>query len=112
MWIAVAHRAAVERGMPTFRSAWHWVFGKHAPRPPDPERTVEAAWVPFWQAQMIVDELVAEGIPAVMTEDFGVTVTVYSRETMARIFVTEDRKAEAEALIEEITGIPPAHRKF
>jgi len=98
--------------MPTFRSAWHWVFGKHPPRPPDPGRTVEAAWVPFWQAQMLVDELVADGIPAVMTEDFGVTVTMYSRETMARIFVTEDRKAEAEALIEEITGIPPAHRKF
>jgi hypothetical protein len=45
-----------------------------------------------------------------MTEDFGVTVSMYQRETMARIFVTEDRKAEAEALITEITGIPPAHR--
>ena len=27
--------------------------------------------MPFWQAQMLVDELVADGIPAVMTEDFG-----------------------------------------
>jgi hypothetical protein len=86
------------------------MFGKHAPRPPDPQRTVEAGWVPFWQAHMIVDELIADGIPAVMTEDFGVTVSMYQRETMARIFVTEDRKAEAEALITEITGIPPAHR--
>jgi hypothetical protein len=47
-----------------------------------------------------------------MTEDFGVTVSMYNRETMARIFVTEDRKADAVALITEITGVPPAHRHF
>lgn len=68
--------------------------------------------MPFWQAQMIVDELVADGIPAVMAEDFGLHLSMYNREAMARIFVTEDRQAEAEALITEITGIPPAHRKF
>ena len=98
--------------MPTFRSAWHWVFGKHPPRPPDPERTVEAAWVPFWQAQMLVDELVAAGHPG--GDDGGLRSDRHDvhRETMARIFVTEDRKAEAEALIAEITGIPPAHRHF
>ena len=98
--------------MPTLRSAWHWVFGKHLPNPPDPDRTVEAAWVPFWQARMIADELVASGIPAVMAEDFGLHLTMYSREPMARIFVTEDRKAEAQAVITEITGTPPATRKF
>ena len=63
--------------------------------------------MPFWQAQMLVDELIADGIPAVMTEDFGVTVSMYNRETMARIFVTEDRKAEAEALIDRDHRHPP-----
>jgi hypothetical protein len=92
------------------RSLWNWAFGKHEPRPPDPGRTVEAAWVPTWQAQMLTDELVAEGIPAVVTDDFGMYITTYSREPMSRIFVTEDRLAEAEALIEEITGDPPRHR--
>jgi hypothetical protein len=29
---------------------------------------------------------------------------------MARIFVTEDRKAEAEQLIAEFTGVEPRHR--
>ena len=53
--------------MPTFRSAWHWIFGTHLPRPPDPERTVEAGWVPMWQAPMLVDELVTAGIQAVWT---------------------------------------------
>jgi len=104
--------AEAQRPMPTFRSAWHWVFGKHLPKPPNPERTVEAAWIPFWQAQMIVDELVAEGIPAVMTEDFSIHLTMYSREPMARIFVTEERKADARAVIEDITGTPPATRKL
>ena len=37
---------------------------------------------------------------------------IYSREPMARIFVTEDRKAEAENLIEEFTGVAPRHRKL
>ena len=35
---------------------------------------------------------------------------LYHREAMARIFVTEDRKAEAESLIADVTGLPPAHR--
>jgi hypothetical protein len=96
--------------MPTLRSAFHWVFGKHPPRPPDAGRTVEAAWVPHWQARMIVDELVAEGIPAVMTEDFSIHLTMYNREPMARIFVTEDRQADARALVGEILGHPPSTR--
>jgi hypothetical protein len=59
---------------------------------------------------MIVDELVAEGIPAVMAEDFSIHLTMYSREPMARIFVTEDRKADAQVIIEDITGHPPPAR--
>jgi hypothetical protein len=96
----------------TFRSAWSWVFGKHEPRPPDPSRVVEAAWVPLWQSRMITDELRAQGIPAVVNDEFSVHLTMYSREPMARIFVTEDRRAEAEELIEDITGTAPIHRKL
>ena len=98
--------------MPTLRSAWHWVFGKHPPKPPDPERVVEAAWGPLWQSQMLTDELNAAGIPAVVNEEFTVHLTMYSRQPMARIFVTEDRLHEAEGLIEEITGVQPTHRKL
>ena len=98
--------------MTTLRGAWNWVFGKHPPKPPNPDRTVEAAWVPHWQAQMIVDTLVSAGVPAVMTEDFGIHLTMYRREPMARIFVTEDRKAEAQEIVEEILGHPPATRRL
>ena len=57
--------------MPTFRSAWHWVFGKHLPKPPDPDRTVEAGWIPQWMAPMVVEELNAQGIPAVTSDDYN-----------------------------------------
>ncbi|MDC3402473.1 DUF2007 domain-containing protein, partial [bacterium] len=81
--------------MPTFRSAWHWAFGKHEPKPPNPDRTVEAGWVPQWMAPMIVDELHAQGVPAVTTDDYNLNLYMNSREPMARVFVTEDRRAEA-----------------
>lgn len=61
---------------------------------------------------MMTDTLVQAGIPAVWNEDFSIHMNMYSREPMGRIFVTEDRKAEAEALIEEITGVAPIHRKL
>jgi hypothetical protein len=96
--------------MTTFRSAWHWVFGKHPPRPPDPNRTVEAGWVPQWTAPMIVEELVAQGIPAVTTDDFSLNPLMAAREPMARIFVTEDRRDEAREVIADILGHPPATR--
>jgi hypothetical protein len=98
--------------MPTFRSAWHWVFGKHEPKPADPNRTVEAGWVPQWMAPMIVEELVAQGIPAVTTDDFNLNPYMNSREPMARVFVTEDRKDEAREVITDILGHPPAQRRI
>ena len=98
--------------MPTFRSAWHWVFGKHEPKPPNPDRTVEAGWVPQWMAPMIVDELNAQGIPAVTTDDFNLNPYMNSREPMARVFVTEDRKAEAREVLTDILGHPPAQRRI
>jgi hypothetical protein len=49
---------------------WNWTFGKHEPRPPDPERSCEAAWLPLWQAQMVLHELLERDIPAVVAEDF------------------------------------------
>lgn len=95
---------------PTAREAWHWFFGKHPPKPPDPERTVEAGWVPQWMAPMVVDELAAQGIPAVAADDFGLNPMMHQREAMARIFVTEDRRREAREILTDILGHPPATR--
>ena len=89
---------------------FHWIFGKHPPRPPDPERTCEAAWLPMWQAQMVLHELLEREVPAVVSEDFTSHLRFGAREPMARIFVMEPRLVEAETIIEEIIGHPPAHQ--
>lgn len=89
---------------------WHWIFGMHEPRPPDPNRTCEAAWLPLWQAQLVLHELWEENIPAVMSEDFTSHLRFAARGPMARIFVTETRLAEASKVIEDVTGYPPAHQ--
>lgn len=59
---------------------------------------------------MVTDELVADGVPAVVVEDYNINLTMYAREPMSRIFVTEDRRADAEAVVEEILGHPPRKR--
>ncbi len=88
----------------------HWIFGKHPPRTPDPDRTVEAAWLPMWQAHLVLHELWERDIPSVVSEDHSSHLIMIAREPMARIFVMEPLLAEAEAAIEEITGAPPAHQ--
>ena len=88
---------------------WSWLFGSHEPREPDPERSAEAAWLPLWQAQLVLHELWERDIPAVMSEDFSSHLRGAALLPMARIFVMEPRLAEAEAVIGEIIGHPPAH---
>ena len=91
---------------------WNWIFGKHEPRPPDPDRSAEAAWLPLWQAQLVLHELWEREIPSVMAEDHTSHFRFGAREPMARIFVMEPRLAEAEAVIEELTGYPPAKQGY
>ncbi len=89
---------------------WNWIFGKHPPRPPDPDRSTEAAWLPLWQAQLVLHELWERDIPAVLSEDFTSHMLLGKGQPMARIFVMEPRLADAEAVIEELIGFPPAHQ--
>ncbi|MEX2628269.1 MAG: hypothetical protein WD225_15390 [Ilumatobacteraceae bacterium] len=91
---------------------FNWIFGKHEPRQPDPERSAEAAWLPLWQAQLVLHELWEREIPSVMSEDHTSHMRFGAREPMARIWVMEPRLVEAERAIEEITGVPPAHQGF
>jgi hypothetical protein len=88
----------------------HWAFGKHPPRAPDPERAIEAAWLPLWQAQLVLHELWERGVPSVLSEDFTSHLRFGAREPMARIYVMEPRLADAEAVIVDVTGYPPAHQ--
>ena len=59
---------------------------------------------------MVLHELLERDIPAVVSEDFSSHYRGGSIQPMARIFVMEPRRQEAEEVIEEITGYPPAHQ--
>lgn len=93
-----------------WRSFWNYFWRNDDEDAPAADRSVEAGWVPAWQAQMITDELIVSGVPAVVTEDFNVNLLMHSREPMARIFVTHDRLAEATEVITEILGHEPRSR--
>ena len=87
---------------------FQWVFGRHESRPPDAERSIEAAWLPLWQAQLVLHELWEREIPAVQSEDFTSHLRFGAREPMARIFVMEPRLADALDVIESVIGEEPA----
>jgi hypothetical protein len=46
----------------------------------------------------------------VMSEDFTSHLRFGAREPMARIYVMEPRLRQAESVIEDVTGYPPAHQ--
>ena len=87
---------------------FQWVFGRHETRPPDADRSIEAAWLPLWQAQLVLHELWEQDIPAVQSEDFTSHLRFGSREPMARIFVMEPRLADALDVITSVIGEEPA----
>ena len=87
---------------------FQWVFGRHEPRPPDADKSIEAAWLPLWQAQLVLHELWERDIPAVQSEDFTSHLRFGSREPMARIFVMEPRLADALDVITSVIGEEPA----
>ncbi|MGA1569679.1 MAG: hypothetical protein ACO38K_08450 [Ilumatobacteraceae bacterium] len=87
---------------------FQWVFGRHETRPPDADRSIEAAWLPLWQAQLVLHELWEREIPAVQSEDFTSHLRFGAREPMARIFVMEPRLADALDVITSVIGEEPA----
>ena len=87
---------------------FQWAFGRHEPRPPDADKSIEAAWLPLWQAQLVLHELWERDIPAVQAEDFTSHLRFGSREPMARIFVMEPRLADALDVITSVIGEEPA----
>lgn len=87
---------------------FQWAFGRHEPRPPDADKSIEAAWLPLWQAQLVLHELWERDIPAVQSEDFTSHLRFGSREPMARIFVMEPRLADALDVITDVIGEEPA----
>lgn len=76
-------------------------------REPDPEKVVEAAWLPLWQVHLLMPELLDREIPATFSEDHTSQLNFRSMVPMGRIFVMEPRLERARAVIEEIIGEEP-----
>lgn len=84
-----------------------WLLGRDAPKPPRPDRVVEAAWLPLWQAHLVLHELWERELPVTMAEDHTSLLRYAAREPMARLFVMEPRLDEVRRAITEITGVEP-----
>jgi hypothetical protein len=84
-----------------------WLLGRDPVRPPRPDRVVEAAWLPLWQAQLVLHALWEQDLPVTMAEDHTSLLRYAAREPMARLFVMEDRRDEVRAAIAEIIGVEP-----
>jgi len=74
-----------------------------------PDRMVEVAWLPFWQAHLVVHELWEQGVPCVLVEDSTSHLRLATMQTMARIFVMEPRRVVATEIIEATTGDQPTN---
>ena len=85
---------------------WHWLFGKHPPPPPRPDHVVELAWLPLWQAQLLLHHLWECGIPTTMSEDHSSQLRFGAREPMARLYVMEVRRDAALAALAELENAP------
>jgi hypothetical protein len=89
------------------RRLWRWMTD-----PTEPEikqdRTVEVAWLPLWQAHLVLHELWERDVPCVMVEDSTSHLRLAARGPMARIFVMEPRRARAAEIIELVTGVEPS----
>jgi hypothetical protein len=83
-------------------AVWHWVFGKHPPKPPREDHVVELAWLPLWKAQLLLHHLWECGIPTTMSEDHTSQLRFGAREPMARLYVMEVRRAAAIAALREL----------
>jgi hypothetical protein len=74
---------------------------------PRPDATVELAWLPLWQAHLVVPELWDAGIPVALVEDHTSHLRGVAREPMARLFVLAHRRELARAVMRDVTGHEP-----
>lgn len=84
-----------------------WLRGDDAPRPPRPDRVVEVAWLPLWQAHLVLHELWERDLPVTMAEDHTSLLRYAAHEPMARLFAMEPRRDEVRRVITEIIGVEP-----
>ncbi len=89
-----------EKPMTIFR----WIFGKHVPRQPDPNRSAAVAKVPRWQAEMAIEALADAGIEATFADDFTAYLTTTSHQTTVTVFAMEPDVSAGRAVLATLVG--------
>lgn len=83
---------------------FQWIFGKHVPRPPDPERSAALRVLPRWQADAAIEALTEAGITATLADNFTSYLLSTSIESTATIFVMEPDLVAGSAVVDELFG--------
>ena len=81
---------------------FHWIFGKHPPRPPDPERTAVAALVLSWEAPLVADALRRAGITAALNDDHTSYLWTGAIDAKVQVHVMEPDVVAARRIIAEV----------
>jgi ribosomal protein S18 acetylase RimI-like enzyme len=81
---------------------FHWIFGKHVPRPPDPERATLAGLVSAWEAPLVAEELAGVGIEAAFNDDHTSYLTTGVIESKVQVHVMEPDAAAARQIIQSV----------
>ena len=66
------------------------------------DRVVELAWLPLWQAQLVLHHLWEAGVPTTMSEDHTSQLRFGAREPMAHLYVMAHRLEAARAAMAEV----------
>jgi hypothetical protein len=88
--------------MSTGRRVVQWIFGRQQARPPREGHVVELAWLPLWQAQLVLHHLWEADVPVTLSEDYTSQLRFSAREPMAHLYVMEPRLAAARAAMAEV----------
>ena len=63
---------------------------------------MQLAWLPLWQAHLVLHHLWEAGVPATISEDHTSQLRFGAREPMAHLYVMEPRLAAARAAMAEV----------
>lgn len=84
--------------------SWRELFRRQPRDLSTSDRVVELAWMPLWQAQLVLHHLWEAGVPTTLSEDHTAMLRFGAREPMAHLYVMERRLVEARGALAEVTG--------
>ncbi len=79
-----------------------WIFARQPPRAPREDHVAELAWLPLWQAHLVLHHMWEANVPVTLSEDHTSQLRFGAREPMAHLYVMEPRLAAAQQVMAEV----------